>query len=84
MKVLKEYRINKNQTAPQTIYITSGADIVNLIDLDFDVALIALCDKAEFATDLRTFQVCDLASTIYEDNIKYIGNFGAQHLIEIL
>jgi hypothetical protein len=84
MKTLKEYRLKKDIVAPQTIYITRGADIVNLIDLDFDLALIVLCDSTEIATNLRTFKVCDLYATIFDDNIKYIGNFKNQHVIEIL
>jgi hypothetical protein len=84
MKTLKEYRLKKDIITSQTFYITKGAEIVNLVDLDFDLALIALCDSTSNEADLRTFRVCSLYETIYDSNIKYIGNFGTQHVIEIL
>ena len=84
MKHIKEYRLQKDTIAPQTAYITKGADIVNLIDLGFDVALIVVCNYPEMQTELRTFKVCNLTEILYEDNIRYIGNFGEQHLVEIL
>lgn len=84
MKTLKEYRIKKDIITPQTVYVTRGAEVVNLIDLGFDLSLIVLCDSTSSVSDLRTFRVCSLYETIYDDNIKYIGSFGSQHVIEIL
>lgn len=84
MKTIKEYRIKKDIITPQTFYITKGAEVVNLIDLDSDLALIVVCDSISRESDLRTFRVCSLYETIYDDSIKYIGNFGTQHVIEIL
>lgn len=84
MKTLREYRLKKDIITPQTFYITRGADVVNLIDLDLDLSLIVLCDSVNSESDLRTFRVCSLYETIYDDNIKYIGSFGNQHVVEIL
>ena len=84
MKTIKEYRLKKDVITPQTFYITKGAEVVNAIDLDFDLALIVLCDATSIESDLRTFRVCSLYETIYDDNIKYICNFGTQHVVEIL
>ena len=84
MKTIKVYRLKKDVFTPQTVYITKGAEVVNLIDLDFDLGLIVVCDSTSSESDLRTFKVCDTFTTIYDDRIKYIGNFGAQHVIEIL
>ena len=84
MKTIKEYRLNKDLITPQTLYITKDACIVNLVDLDFDLALITISDYTEQATELRTFKICNTYEPIYEDNIKYIGSFGTQHVIEIL
>jgi hypothetical protein len=84
MKTLKEYRLKKDLIAPQTLYITKGARVVNLIDLGFDLSLIILCSSTETNTDLRTFKVCNLYEVIYYDNIEYVGNFDEGHVIEIL
>lgn len=84
MKLLKEYRLNKATTAVQTLHIVKGAKIVNLVDFGFDIALIALCDLIDASTDLRSFKVCNTSETIYYDNVDYIGNFGEQHVIELL
>ena len=84
MKTLKQYNIKKDLITPQTCYITRGAEIVSLLDLGFDLALVALCDITETNLDLRTFKICSSFESIYEDNIRYIGNFGEQHVIEIL
>ena len=84
MKTIKEYILNKDIVTPQTLYITKGAKVENLVDLDFDLALIVTCDLTEQETELRTFKVCSLYETIHERDIAYIGNFGAKHIIELL
>ena len=85
MKVIKDYRLKKDDITPQPLYITKGAEIVNILELDsLELALFVLCDKSESNTELRTFQVYDTWSTIYEDNIVYVGSIGTRHVIEIL
>jgi hypothetical protein len=84
LKVIKEFCIRKDSAAAQTIYITSGAKIVNVIDAGFDIVLLALCDYNEANVDLRTFKICHTHETIYHDNINYIGNDGCLHVIELL
>ena len=86
MKIIKEYRIKKDIITPQTLYINKGADIVSLVDLGYnELAIFTLCDPLSADTDLRTFKVCQTYATIYDNNIKYIGNFELnQHVVEIL
>ena len=86
MKIIKEYRLKKNVIATQTLYINKGAEIVSLVDTGYDeFAIFTLCDTLSTDTDLRTFKVCPTYATIYDNNIKYIGNFELnQHVIEIL
>ena len=83
MQKIKEYKLKKDVIAPQTIYVTKNAKVVNLVDLDYDLTLIVVCDALEQDNDLRTFKICDSYANIYEENITYIGNFGNQHVIEI-
>ena len=85
MKTIKDYRLKKDCVTTQTLYITSGAEIVNIVDLDFDVALIVVSTVPEVTTELRTFKLCDSHEYIYHDNIKYLGvTKDNQHVIEIL
>lgn len=84
MKIIKEYRLKKEIITTQTFYITKNADVVGTADFDFDIGLFVICDATTAETDLRTFKICYSYETIYEDNIKYIGTVGTQHIIEIL
>lgn len=85
MKAVKEYKLQKDILTPQTLYITKGAELVGVTDNDFDYVIFALCDYAEPNTELRTFQVFNSHSNIYENHIKYVGHCGSnQHIIEIL
>ena len=85
MKVIKEYKLQKDTLTPQTLYITKGAEFVGVTDNGFDYVIFALCDYTEVNTELRTFQLFNTHSNIYENTIKYIGYCGTnQHIIEIL
>ena len=84
MKVLKNYHVVKDNIAPQTLYVTKNANIVAVVDDGPDFILVALCPAHEPDTDLRTFQVYSTYAIIYEDNIRYLGTVGNQHLVEIL
>ena len=86
MKIIKEYRIKKDIITAQTLYINKGAEIVSLVDLGYnELAILTICDPLSTDTDLRTFKVCTTYATIYDNNVKYVGNFELnQHVIEIL
>ena len=84
MRTIKEYHIDKDKIIPQTIYATKNAEVVNVVLTDFDLDIITLCDSTETSTDLRTFKICNVGEIIYDNNIRYVGNFGTQHVIEIL
>ena len=85
MKTIREYRLRKELVGNQTCYITKDAEVVGIEDLDYnEVALFALCDSIESATDLRTFRLCTTYETVYDDTVAYIGHIGTLHILEIL
>lgn len=86
MKYIGEFRMSKGVFAPQTFYMPKGAEVINVGDRDFDIALAVIYDYPTITqeTDLRTFKICGSNEIVCEDNIKYVGSFGSQHVIEIL
>ena len=85
MKYIGEFRMSKDIFTPQTFYIPKGAEVINVCDQDFDIALVVMYDyPAVQETDLRTFKICGSNEIVCEDNIKYVGSFGLWHIIEIL
>lgn len=85
MKILKEYRLKKVNFAEHTFYIHKNAEIAGVVDRDFDVAIIAVCDyPVSIETELHTFKIYCSNDIICEDNVKYIGCVGNQHVVEIL
>ncbi len=84
MKVLREYAIKKAAVGPQTLYITKGSEVVAVKYDEYSISLIVLCNAIERDTDLRTFRVVHSYETLFDDAIKYIGNCGTQHVVEII
>ena len=88
MKVIKEYLLDKTNTAPQTLYLPVGAEPVAVQDTSRGLIIQAISDFIEQSTALRTFKICAVDENIYADKIRYIDNFesafGRCHVIEFV
>lgn len=88
MRVIKEYRLNKDCVSTQTIYLPRGAEPLAVRNTPSGLLLQAMSDFAETETELRTFKICSVEENIYVDAINYIDNFesstGIRHVLEFV
>ena len=88
MKIIKEYLLENNTLAPQSIYLPKGAKIFSVRYAEKGLILYALSVSAELDVELRDFKICNTDEIFYCSNVEYLGYFdsgaGVQHVIELL
>ena len=90
MKMFKEFLLDDKNISEQSLYLPSGAEVVNVSVTDTGLMLLAIVKPAGYETELpesRIFKICETDEIFHANTVKYIGSFtntlGIKHVIEI-
>lgn len=88
MKTFKEYTLDSNSLAEQSIYLPNGAEVVKVEEGDKGLVLIALIDTTTTLSELRAFKICLKDENWSAGTVKYIGSFnsfiGTKYVVELV
>ena len=91
MKAFKEFLLDANNLAPQTLYLPSDAEIVGINYVFGELKLLVLASLVDPSVNLpklNTFKIYQNNEIIYAHTVKYIGSFkrssDLMHVVKIV
>ena len=91
MKTIREFLLDSNIFTPQSIYLPADADVIDVLNSEKGLMLLAIVPPDEYAVELpelRTFKICIIDEKILAGTVKYIGSFeattGKRFVIELI
>lgn len=88
MQKINEYFIKDGVVSAQTVYMTTGAQVVHASEENGVVTLFALAEATEFTTELRSFEIHGTGELFSAETVKYVASYssaiGTRHVFEIL
>ena len=90
MREFKEFLLDNKTISEQSIYLPTGAEVVNVSNTDRGLMLLAIVPASGYengAPEIRTFKICANGENFIASTVKYIGSFesitGNKHVIEL-